>query len=326
MQFTNDEMRYFSMLFEEVSPESIFKRYREPLDDTELYRIKAQLASKQLFSATEDSHQGTLERPVDGMMVVLNILAFPSRSSHFSLQYPEGKLYKAVYASDQQRILLEFLDTDVVISIYDTEAASVRQEISNQTGVSFQKVSTFKSALSKDELTILLSVIDILRLRRIKTLLPLVSIPHADGQAQEDAQLIHLDELQTVLHAPAPSGIVATLKTSLGLEAIDLQSSQVSLSTLVESGFFDKQSTFNQGIYVNPVLHRLAQHFLLADVLIRLELTQMPYVSRELILQGSLKQALAISTTDSAYEIESLTGIEILNRIDGYLSCPILSE
>ena len=260
----------------------------------------------------------------------------PERCAHFSLKHADGSLYKAVFSDSTRRILLEFLESDILVSIYDNETESVRQEIANQTGVSFQKATNFKVTLSADQLSLWLTLVDLVRTQILQR--HWASSPSEDRQDLNDLSHFsyRLEQVEDYLLRPRLRSCFGKLQSAVGLKA--QLSSQLSsdLNVLSDLGFIEysdsKNSTTEQTtnevceINIKPLLYQFCTHFLLPDVMISLELSHPPYSSRELILQGGLKQAICVSVTELGYEVESLTGLEILSRIDAYLACPILSE
>lgn len=309
MQFTRETFIYFAKGYSSLGKDSIFHHFQETLSEAIELKLIEELVSSGVLASLASPE------PVEGMRAVLDILAYPDRSAHFSLQSKGQQMRKAVFAKGDRRILLEFLERDIMVSIYDSEAESVRQEISNQTGVSFQKPTQFNLTMTCDQISVFLAAIDLHRYTALADWLPTSSDkatdPHVKAETLKESLLKNL-------RTPHPKGVYARLKPMLGLDTFNEETLDDALRFLGQNGFTEPNEHFS------PLMKTLCEYFLIPDIMISLELSQPPLVSKELILQGHLKQALSFSVSEACYSVESITGVEILNHIDAYLSCPIL--
>lgn len=304
MQFTKNEFTYLAQHVEHCENSGL-RRYQRVLSDTERTDALNALRDKGVISeAREDAPI------VDGMLAVLTIIACPERVAHFELRGTQQLMVKSVFTRGDKRILLEYLQEDILVSMYDNEAESVRQEISNQTGVSFQRPLQLSLMLTPEAFFALLATIDALRANRL-----------AQYSGCEDNTFKSLlpEALLRYWEKPLPQGVITQINPVFGFELPSLADLKNGLETLVERGLVNTRFEPNDG------LTTLAHSCLLPYHLITLSLVQPGMQAQEAILQGSLKLGLAISENQQGYQVDCMAGVEILNRIDAYLACPIIT-
>lgn len=304
MQFTKNEFAYLAQHVEHCDNSGL-RRYQKTLTNSERGDALNALRDKGVIAeAREDAPI------VDGMLAVLAIIACPERVAHFELRGAQQLMVKSVFTRGDKRILLEYLQEEILVSMYDNEAESVRQEISNQTGVSFQKPMQLSLMLTPEALTALLASIDALRARRLA---------HFAGLEANAITGLEPNGLHRYWEAPLPYGVIAQMKQAFAFELPSPDDLKSGIETLVEKGLLNSRFEPTEG------LTTLTQANLLPYHLITLSLVQPGLEAREAILQGSLKLGLAISENEQGYQVDCMAGVEILGRIDAYLACPIIT-
>lgn len=303
MHLTHDEFQYLL--------------YRQDLSPDTLKRVLQGLSDKGIVSTpTVDA------RIVEGMEVILEIIKAPERSAHFELSSGPWGLKKRVFTTGTKRVLCEYLPEEIILSLYDNEADSVKQEISNYTGLSFQPALTFSAQVSKEVLVALLTLLDYCRSHLLRALASNAGSqdPSWDDQ-HASTQAVDFKTLRALWQSPLKSGMVAFLNPSnLGdLEFPRAEDFQPILARLIAFKLLDEAAR------PTPQLLEFARAFLVPLNLIQLELSQGRTYARETILQGSLRAALNLVQVESGYTLEVITGSSILERIEAYLSCPIIS-
>ncbi len=243
-------------------------------------------------------------------------LANPERVAKFRLNQLEVNMRKRVYQRGERKVLVEFHREMVIFSPFDSEVESVRLEIANHTGVSFQKHSQLKQVLNGDELLTLMGLADWLRR---------VALAELTGSAVPK-DLTSAD-LHQFMAAPLKLGLLAQTIDMTHLPVPDQAALDRALDGLIAKRLVESRQP---KIAIDKSTILLAINFLVPNMTISLELydlsdAQRVLSAREMILQASPKDALSYSATTAGFAVESITGGQTNERILAYLSCPALN-
>ncbi len=262
--------------------------------------------------------KGVLHKNVlsDAVRPLFDCLANPQIVAKFRLRQLEVNMRKRVYKKDNRQVLVEFHRDMVILSPFDSEVESVRVEIANHTGVSFQKHSQLKQVLTGDELLTLMALAD--WLRRV-ALLELVN--------QTAPKKLTLDDLFSFMAAPLKLGLLSQTTDMTHLAVPNKAALEQALSGLQNKRLVE---AYQPDILIDKSTILLAINFLVPNMTIALELYDLTEKSRvltarEMILQASPKDALCYSASTAGFAVESVTGGQVTEKIMAYLSCPQLN-
>ncbi len=252
----------------------------------------------------------------DAVLPLLDCLASPQIVAKFRLSQLEVNMRKRVYKRDSRQVLVEFHREMVILSPYESEVESVRVEIANHTGVSFQKHSQLKQVLSGDELLTLMGLADWLRR---------VALSELINQAAPKA--LTIDELASFMATPLKLGLLAQTIDMTHLSVPDKKALEKALAGLLAKRLVE---AYQPQIVIDKSTILLAINFLVPNMTIALELYDLTdqtrvLTAREMILQASPKDALSYSASTAGFAVESVTGGQVTERIMAYLSCPQLN-
>lgn len=302
MQFTLSELTFIGTKYPTVSDLSFFTFVKKGLTGTE----EKSLEEKGVFS------NGQLTEP---MNTVFDVLAHANQSARFVLKYQNNVMEKGVYSFNDKRILVENMQGEIVISIYDDEAKSVQQEIADHIGMSVQKNSVLDTILETDELLVALSLADWLRKQTLLNYIEVNEMPTLTVELFERYLLI-----------PMKNSIAGLLAGLYEIKMPDHEQKLKALNVLVEKKLIGIEG---DAISFSKEFSNFAMNFLLPDTQIILETLdgshEGPVVAASnVILQAGLKDIVAFNATDEGIEMNTLTSSELLARISAYLKCPKL--
>ncbi|PID79604.1 MAG: hypothetical protein CSB19_02135 [Clostridiales bacterium] len=251
-----------------------------------------------------------------GARNLFETLANPEIVAKFHLNQLEVNMRKRTYRCGTQSVLVEFHREMVILSPFDTEVESVRVEIANHTGVSFQKHSQLKQVLSGDELLTLMGLADWLRRVALSELIN-----------QAAPKKLEIKDLEAFMEQPLKLGLLAQTIDMTHLKAPRGEALQKALSGLLEKRLVE---AYQPQIVIDKSTILLAINFLVPNMTTSLELYDLTdpkrvLTAREMIVQASPKDALSYSASTAGFAVESLTGGQVTERILAYLSCPSLN-
>ncbi len=251
-----------------------------------------------------------------GVRNLFETLANPEIVAKFHLNQLEVNMRKRTYRRGTQSVLVEFHREMVILSPFDTEVESVRVEIANHTGVSFQKHSQLKQVLSGDELLTLMGLADWLRRVALSELIN-----------QAAPKKLEIKDLEAFMEQPLKLGLLAQTIDMTHLKAPRGEALQKALSGLLEKRLVE---AYQPQIVIDKSTILLAINFLVPNMTTSLELYDLTdpkrvLTAREMIVQASPKDALSYSASTAGFAVESLTGGQVTERILAYLSCPSLN-
>ncbi len=252
----------------------------------------------------------------DAVVSLLDCLANPQIVAKFRLTQLEVNMRKRVYKKDHRQVLVEFHREMVILSPFESEVESVRVEIANHTGVSFQKHSQLKQVLTGDELLTLMALAD--WLRRV-ALMELVN--------QAAPKKLTIDDLVSFMAMPLKLGLLAQTIDMTHLTVPDRATIEKALAGLQQKRLVE---AYQPQIVIDKSTILLAINFLVPNMTIALELYDLTdqkriLTAREMILQASPKDALSFSASTAGFAVESVTGGQVTEKIMAYLSCPQLN-
>ncbi len=248
---------------------------------------------------------------------LVEALAQPESVAKFQLSQLEVNMRKRVYKRGERKVLVEFHREMVILSPFDSEVESVRVEIANHTGVSFQKHSQLKQVLTGDELLALMALADWLRRVALSELLN-----------QTAAKQLTVDDLLSFMADPLKLGLLAQTIDMTHLAVPNKAALEKALAGLLEKRLVE---SYQPQIIIDKSTILLAINFLVPNMSISLELYDLTdearvLTAREMILQASPKDALSYSVTTAGFAVESVTGGQVTEKILAYLSCPSLNQ
>ncbi len=251
-----------------------------------------------------------------GAKVLFETLANPEIVAKFRLNQLEVNMRKRAYKRNAQSVLVEFHREIVILSPFDTEVESVRLEIANHTGVSFQKHSQLKQVLSGDELLTLMGLADWLRRVALSELIN-----------QAAPKKLEIKDLEAFMEQPLKLGLLAQTIDMTHLKTPRGAALQRALFGLLEKRLVE---AYQPQIVIDKSTILLAINFLVPNMTTSLELYDLTdssrvLTAREMILQASPKDALSYSASSAGFAVESLTGGQVTEKILAYLSCPSLN-
>ncbi len=247
---------------------------------------------------------------------LIDCLANPQIVAKFSLRQLEVNMRKRVYRKDNRQVLVEFHRDMVILSPFESEAESVRVEIANHTGVSFQKHSQLKQVLTGDELLTLMALADWLRRVALNELVN-----------QAAPKKLTVDDLADFMETPLKLGLLAQTIEMTHLPVPDKARLEKALAGLLAKHLVE---AYQPDIVIDKSTILLAINFLVPNMTIALELYDLTdesrvLTAREMILQASPKDALSYSASTAGFAVESVTGGQVTEKIMAYLSCPQLN-
>ncbi len=247
---------------------------------------------------------------------LLETLAEPEIVAKFNLRQLEVNMRKRVYKRGERKVLVEFHREMVILSPFDDEVESVRVEIANHTGVSFQKHSQLKQVLSGDELLTLMALADWLRRVALSELIN-----------QAAAKNLTVDALLAFMDEPLKLGLLAQTIDMTHLATPNKAALEKALAGLQAKRLVE---ACQPQIVIDKSTILLAINFLVPNMTISLELYDLTdqtrvITAREMIVQASPKDALSFSASTAGFAVESVTGGQVTEKILAYLSCPALN-
>ncbi len=251
------------------------------------------------------------------MKAVLDVLAYPERIARFQLKQVEVNMRKHVYAIADKKILVEFHRENLIISTFDTEIESLKAEISNHTGVAFQKHSQLEKVFSAEALLCFAGLADWLRR---------IALSELTGSRVEEE--LTLNRFEEFLKQPLKLGLLEQIKKLTRLEIGDSETIKRGLRQLEKVGLVE---TIKPKIEAGKSTILLAINFLIPNMAITLELYDLMnkekvLMAREQIIQAAVKDNLSISAAVDGYALRSISGVEVLDKIIAYLSVPSLNK
>ncbi len=248
---------------------------------------------------------------------LVETLAQPELVAKFQLSQLEVNMRKRVYKKGERKVLVEFHREMVILSPFDSEVESVRVEIANHTGVSFQKHSQLKQVLTGDELLTLMALADWLRRVALSELIN-----------QTATKQLTSDDLLAFMATPLKLGLQAQTVDMTHLELPNKAALEKALAGLEQKRLVE---AYQPQIVIDKSTILLAINFLVPNMTVSLELYDLTdaarvLTAREMILQASPKDALSFSASTAGFAVESVTGGQVTEKILAYLSCPSLNQ
>lgn len=304
MQLTLTEMHFLADYCERHDQHSLFKTIKPARGEGNLKSLE----NKGVFV------DGQLS---EGSKALLKILSEPERVAHFQLQQLEVNMRKRVYVRDDERILVEFKNEFVMISTFDSEVSSVRAEIINHIGASFQKHSLLKQVFNGEELLCFAALADWLRR---------VALSELTGQ--KSVARLDVDQLAEFVKSPLKLGVLSQVMALTHLKVPDYDACLDGLKGLMKKGLVERvEPTVEIG--KSTILFGI--NFLVPNMTISLELydladTDKVVTAREMVIWATPKDAISLSANAQGYHAESVTSGEVLEKIIAYLSSPSLRQ
>ncbi len=304
MEFTLKEIHLLKEHYSDVSAYSLFNKLPAPKGEGSLETLE----KKQVL---EDG------QIVPAMKNVLDIIAFPEIVAHFQLKQLEVNMVKNVYGVGKQRILVEFHRDSVIISTYETEIESLRTEIANHVGASFQKHSLLKQTFNAEELLCFAALVDWLRRVTLGKLLN-----------QELTTKLSFNEFVSFIKEPLNNGILSQVLNLTKLPIPNESGCKKGLAGLKKKFLVE---SYQDDIVIDKSTVLFAINFLVPNTTITLELYDLTnskkiLTAKEKIIQATPKDILSLSANAEGYLAESLTSTEVISKIMAYLSGPSLNN
>lgn len=304
MQLTLTEMHILADYCEGHNQHSLFKTIKPARGDGDL----DSLAQQGIFV------DGQLS---EGSKALLKVLSQPERVARFQLQQLEVNMRKRVYVRGDERILVEFKREFVMLSTFDSEVASVRTEIINHIGASFQKHSLLKQTFSGEELLCFASLADWLRR---------VALSELTGQ--KSAERLSVEQLSEFVKSPLKLGVLSQVMTLTHLKTPDYDACLKGLKGLMQKSLIE---SVEPTVEIGKSTILFGINFLVPNMTISLELYDLSDAkkvvsAREMIIWATPKDALSLSANAQGYHAESVTSSEVLEKIIAYLSSPSLRQ
>ncbi len=303
MELTIKEMQILSEQYSDADQYSIFNN---------LGKIRGE-GSLDSLTAKGVYENGKLN---SAMKAVLDVLAYPERVASFRLEQLEVNMRKKAYIRGKDAFLLEFHRENVIISTLETELDSVRTEISNHTGVAFQKHSQLNQVFDGESLLCLAGLADWIR-----------QIALSELTESSKTEKLSLERFEQFLSKPLKMGLLSQIQSLTHLKTPDRAGVERGLKRLIEMRLVE---TIEPKIEADKSTILLGINFLIPNMAITLELYDLSnpekvLMAREQIIQATPKDNLSISANANGYHLLSLTASEVLEKIIAYLGLPKLS-
>lgn len=302
MQLTLAELTHISRLYQNVSDLSMLGIVQSPLEGNE----EKTLEEKGIME------NGQLLDPMDK---IFHILAHANQSARVVIKYKQSVLEKGVYRLGDLRVLIESHQGEIIISMYDQEADSVRQEISEYTGQSILKNSHLDSLLSENALMLVLYMADWFR----KNVL-------LDYVSDHIMPSFTRDELLQFLKGQQKGSLAQVIGVLYHLQDFDVAHLDKAIQELTSK----KLVVLKEGVFsFSEAFLNFSENFLLPNTEIILETMDASHegpiiAASNVILQAGLRDVVAFNATSEGVEMKTLSGAELLSRIQAYLLCPSL--
>jgi hypothetical protein len=302
MNLTLNELTFIKKNYEKLSDLGLFTFMDAPLKGDEV----TTLTDKGVIEYDQIHPQ---------MLAVFDILAYATQNARFVLKNNQTLLEKSVYSLKDKRILIEHLKDEVNISMYDDEAKSVQQEIAQHVGLSMLKSSTLNSVLETPDLFVLLSLIDWTRKQVL-----------CNYVEDCEEKKLSLDAFEKYLVKPVKNNVAFLIAHLYAFKMPDHEQVLLALKSLEEKNIIKIEG---EVITVDASVDLLAANFILPETQIILETLDGSHegpviAASNIILQAGLKDILAFNATNEGVEVTTLSGAELIARVDAYLSCPKL--
>lgn len=267
--------------------------------------------SKESISSLEE--KGVLQNGVlsNEAKDFLDIAANPELSCRFVLQESTLLVEKYTYRKGEDLVLVENAGGVLKLSKAD-DLKEVMMNIGNFTGLTLFKRADFEIALFKDELYVLLSIIDIYR---EKTMLS-----YCQQQSEPGATFA---EIRSHLDTPTETGLVAMIQSNYRWEIPSIENTKALIYRLVAK----KIVSFNNIYTLTEAYAVFATNFLVNQLITTVEVLQLrkdgeTALSSILYVSAGLKDNLLFILGGDEIELSTVSSAYALKMFEGLLKCP----
>ncbi|BEP28012.1 hypothetical protein [Helicovermis profundi] len=302
MQFTINELSFISKQYDTLSDLSFFRNVKAELQGSEEKTLNEKGVIK----------NGKLTEPIN---TIFDVLAKADKSARFVMKMTNAIMEKGVYSKDDKRILVENMQGEIVLTMYDDKSESVRQEIAEQTGMSIQKNSVIDILVSIEDVLLITNLVDWLRKM---TLL--------EYSSDIDIPVLSVDKFKDYLKKPMRNSLAKIIASLYELSPISSENIEDKLKKLEQNNFIEIK---NNEISISQPLVDFGMSFLIPETQIVLETfdgsTSGPIITASSVIIGATpKDILSLTATDEGMEMSTMSSGELLRQIDAYLKCPNL--
>lgn len=303
MKMTTKELSFVADTFTVKSEIGLLANLQEQADGTEAESLRA----KGLYQ------NGALTQPARD---ILEIAATAQKCCRLILKDSVFLMEKYTYAAGSQLALVENAGGELLFSQPENLSATMEQ-IAEFTGSAEIKTTGLELLLSREEVLLFLSMVDIYRKR---ALLDYVGLGYSQAA-------IPFSEIMQQLIAPASNSLVQLFKQNYNYPIPPVEKAQGILEQLKQKDCV----AYTDGYVLTGESAIFAQNFLIPETVIMLDLFNLNDQKETIRVSGlwlcaGLRNIAAFFIYSDAIEISASSGSQLLQTMEYFLGCPDIRD